>query len=167
LLSLKEQGSVVKIGVSIYAPSELQEILASYPIDIVQAPFNILDQHLVTSGWLSRLQDSGVEVHARSIFLQGLLLLNSEDRPAKFNRWQPLWRQWNSWLEDRKLSALQACLGFACSQHGIRRAVVGVDGVAQLREILLAVNCLPTVTPPPNLACDDSLLINPANWNKL
>ena len=52
LQSLKEDGVVDKIGVSIYDPSELDTLCTRFQFDIVQAPFNILDRRLIDSGWL-------------------------------------------------------------------------------------------------------------------
>src|SRR5271167_2311596 len=90
LLAAKRNGLVEKIGVSIYDPEELSGITARFTLDLVQAPFSLIDRRLLSSGWLKRLNVAGIEVHARSIFLQGLLLMKTADRPAKFSRWNQL-----------------------------------------------------------------------------
>ena len=82
---LKNRGIVKKIGFSIYGPEELEQLWMRYRPDIIQAPFNIFDQRLKTSGWLEKLHNNNVEIHVRSIFLQGLLLMNKDDRPEEFN----------------------------------------------------------------------------------
>ena len=74
--NLKEEGIVKKIGCSIYSPDELNFILNSLDVDIIQAPLNLLDRRLIDSGWLSKLKSYGIEVHTRSSFLQGLLLMS-------------------------------------------------------------------------------------------
>ena len=48
-----------------------------YNIDVVQIPYNILDKRVIYSGWYRKLKKIGIEVHARSIFLQGLLVNKS------------------------------------------------------------------------------------------
>ncbi len=164
LVALREQGKVEKIGVSIYGPDELDALWPRYRLDLVQAPFNILDRRLATSGWLTRLHQAGAEVHVRSVFLQGLLLMDAVDRPAKFNRWQPLWGEWHRWLDGQALTPLQACLGFAYSQAEIDRVVVGVDSLKQLQEILVGVKG-PAVEPPTVLMSGDLDLINPSRWS--
>lgn len=166
LLMLKEQGKVVKIGISVYDPGELDAIWPHYRFDLVQAPFNVLDRRLAESGWLNRLSDEHVEVHVRSVFLQGLLLLESCRLPTKFARWRPLWQDWHRWLGENNLSALKASLGFALSAPQITRVVVGVDSLAQLEEILASATAVPPV-PPISLACEDSSLINPSRWDSL
>lgn len=162
--ALKELGMVDKIGLSIYSPEELELIWPHFKFDLVQAPFNIIDRRLVESGWLQRLHQSGVEVHVRSIFLQGLLLTNAVNRPAAFHRWDTIWEQWHAWLDLKKLSPLEACVGFAISHPEIDRVVVGVNNEIQLREILAY--AIPFFEKPPQaLMSMDENLINPARWS--
>jgi aryl-alcohol dehydrogenase-like predicted oxidoreductase len=166
LLTLKEQGKVDKIGVSIYDPDELDALWAHFQFDLVQAPFNIIDRRLATSGWLSRMHQAGIEIHVRSVFLQGLLLMEPTNRPATFRHWQLLWDQWHRWLDEQSMTPVQACLGFAMSQPEISRVVVGVDSLKQLQEILASVEA-PNVMPPAALMSGDLNLINPSHWSKL
>lgn len=166
MIALKEQGKIEKIGVSIYSPDELDVLWPLYQFDIVQAPFNILDRRLDTSGWLTRLHMAGVEVHTRSAFLQGLLLMKATERPDEFKRWHSLWGQWDQWLENNNLSPLQACLGFVMSHKEIDRAVFGVDSLKQLKEIL-ANDYDFSLEMPNTLMSDDLDLINPSCWSLL
>ena len=75
LQSLKENERVQKVGVSIYSPNELPALTSDFHFDLVQAPFNLVDRSLDSSGWLRRLREEDVEIHTRSAFLQGLLLM--------------------------------------------------------------------------------------------
>ena len=72
LQKLKIQKKVSKIGVSIYSPNILNEITKFIDLDIVQAPFNIFDQRILSSGWAEKLVNNNTEIHTRSVFLQGL-----------------------------------------------------------------------------------------------
>lgn len=164
--NLKQCGLVKRIGVSIYDPSQLIRLLSRFKFDLVQAPFNVVDRRLLKNGYLSQLNQEKIEIHTRSTFLQGLLLLNSETRPEKFSRWQGLWDVWESWLQFHDVSALQTCLSFALNQQGIERVLVGVDTVEQLEEILaIPVTTIPT--PPSTICTDDIDLINPSRWSNL
>ena len=156
-----------KIGVSIYSPRELDQITKFFQLDLVQAPYNILDTRLLTSGWLYRLKDAGVEIHTRSIFLQGLLLLPRNQIPHKFERWNWLWDKWHEWLLMKKQSAMQTCLAFVSNLSEADRVIVGVDGVAQLLEIVNIFNSTGTSEFPNNLNCTDEKLLNPSNWSEL
>lgn len=166
LLDLKQRRLVEKIGVSIYDPRELETILDRFEMDIVQSPYNVFDRRLVSSGWLGRLKDAGVEVHTRSTFLQGLLLMDRAQRPEKFARWNELWTRWDGWLEQAGTSAIAASLGFVCDNDAIDHVLVGVDGRTQLAEIIKALQARPPQVPD-WVASDDLDLINPVNWNSL
>ena len=89
LLALKERNIISKIGISIYSPEILEAILKLCSVDIVQAPFNIFDQQMLLSGWSDKLKESDVEIHTRSVFLQGLLLMQKPSLPKYFtNNWE-------------------------------------------------------------------------------
>jgi aryl-alcohol dehydrogenase-like predicted oxidoreductase len=164
LLEAKALGLVGRIGASIYSHSELEALIPRFPLELVQAPFNVLDQGLVASGWAQRLTDMGVEVHLRSAFLQGLLLMGESERPAKFAPWQTRWRLWHDWLDATGLTPVQACLGCALGQGMASRVVVGVASLTQLDEILGAAHA-DVPSPPTGLACPDAKLINPSLWS--
>ena len=166
LLNLKEAGLVQKIGVSIYAPSELDALTEYFSFDIVQAPFNLVDRRLQTNGWLQRLKDEGVEIHTRSAFLQGLLLMQKEAIPSKFAPWNCLWERWHTWLFEHNISALQACLAFPLVYPEIDRVVIGAESVQQLQQIIDAANSFLPETFP-DLACEAENLINPSCWSSL
>jgi len=164
---LKNDGIVQKIGVSIYCPHELDDIHKRIQIDLVQAPLNVVDRRLQFSGWLDRLKDEGIEVHVRSVFLQGLLLMERSKIPKKFSRWSSHWDQWQEKLKVLGVSPLAASLAYPLSLEQVDRVIVGVDSAAQLSEILQAVeNC----NQRPDTSFMQSIdldLINPSNWNHL
>jgi aryl-alcohol dehydrogenase-like predicted oxidoreductase len=160
---LRAAGLTQRIGVSVYAPEELEALAPRFDFDVVQAPLNILDRRLAASGWLDRLHAAGVEVHVRSLFLQGLLLMPAGERPDEFSRWQPLWDLWHGWLAVSGLTAIQACVAFAAAQPHVDRAVVGVDSLRQLEEILAALS-RDGIEPPPELASDEPDLVDPSRW---
>jgi aryl-alcohol dehydrogenase-like predicted oxidoreductase len=166
LNSLKESKIIGKIGFSIYDPSELDKLLDNFKPDIIQAPFNIFDQRLKTSGWLKRLYQHRVEIHIRSVFLQGLLLMPSTERPSKFNRWEKLWTEWEEWTGNNKMTPLEACLGFVKREEMIDSIVIGVNSVLQLKEILVTPKNNITKIPK-SLITTDQNLINPTNWSAL
>lgn len=158
----QDKGLVQKIGVSIYHPDELDAIdMAAF--QAVQAPFNVLDKNLLTSGWLERLREMDVEVQVRSVFLQGLLLMEPATRPEKFQRWNALWNAWDQWLESSHLTPLQACLQYVMSVKAIDRIVIGVETPEQLSEIL-AVQPSDDLQLPAEIDSTDFDLIHPSRW---
>jgi len=166
LQDLKECGKVQKVGISIYSPDELDPIIKRFRIDLVQAPFNLVDRRLNTSGWLQRLKDESIEIHTRSAFLQGLLLMPQAAIPRKFAPWASLWGRWHNWLSDHDASAVQICLAFPLSFSAIDRVVVGADSANQLEQIIRAAGGAVRGNWP-DLNCDAERLINPSHWPQL
>ena len=166
LQELKSNGFIEKLGISIYSPAELERITSAHHIDIVQAPFNIFDRRMETSGWFQKLHEMGIEIHVRSVFLQGLLLMPRAEVPEKFSRWSNYLDQWHTYLQEANVSAYAACLGFVSSQPMVDRSVIGVDSSSQLLKLVQAFQGGKDEQIP-DLACNDECFINPANWNML
>ena len=167
LYRIKSNGLTKKIGISIYDPSEIDQVINSVKIDIVQAPLNVIDRRLETSGWLSKLHQANVEIHTRSTFLQGLLLMPRYKIPLKFNRWKNIWDQWYSGLEKNNLSAVQACLSYPLSLPEIDRIVVGVDSMDQFKDLITISQSKQLKQEWSFMISNDKTLINPSNWSSL
>jgi len=164
LKQIKNSGVINKIGFSLYSPEELDKLYHLFKPDIVQFPYNILDRRIEISGWLKFLSDKGVETHARSVFLQGLLLLNKNNRQKKFSDWKDLWKSWDDLLEKQNISALQACIGFVMSNQCIDKIVLGVDNNIHLEEIigLKSISCINELK---KFNTNDLDLIDPSLWD--
>lgn len=166
LINLQKRLVVHKIGISVYSHKELQELFELHDFDIVQCPFNLVDRGLVTSGWLAKLKMSGVEVHSRSSFLQGLLLMRRDLIPDKFQEWDSLWATWHDWLDDQSKLPLEACMSYVLSFPEIDRVIVGVESKQQLEQIV-SVTLSSRISSFPHIYSESTNLINPAHWNRL
>ena len=163
LKKIKSEGLARSIGYSIYSPNELNALLPVLTPDIVQAPLNVIDRRLISTGWMERLADIGVRIHTRSAFLQGLLVMADECRPAWFDRWQPLLQAWSAACAQSNVSPLQMALGFVLSQPSVERVVVGVDSLLQMNQIINAAK-RPVVGVFPQIESQDLELIEPFRW---
>ena len=165
LQSVQDHGCVSKIGLSIYSPDHLDQLTHLYRIDLVQGPLNVFDQRLVSSGWLRRLKDLEVEVHTRSAFLQGLLLMDKWSIPLYFLKWNDLFTKWHDFLECKNISAIEACLEFPLSFKEVDVVVVGVDDISHLLQIL---SCMfrSSSLDFSAFASNDEQLINPSLWGR-
>ena len=161
---LKADGRVKKIGLSIYSPAELDVSSDKFKFDLIQAPFNLVDHRFHASGWLQRLKSEGCEVHVRSAFLQGLLLMPRAAIPVKFAQWNSIWHTWYQWLQQAQTDAVSACLAYPLSFPQIDRIVVGANDLEQLRQIVAAAGN-DAGYQLPDLGCDEENLINPARWS--
>lgn len=161
---LQAEGRVGVAGVSVYNRAELEAVMAAFPIRIVQFPASVLDQRLLHPDVLGKLQQGGVEVHVRSAFLQGLLLMPPDSLQPYFAPVRPHLQRWQALCAERQVSPLAACLAFLQQQPGIDRIVVGVNNAAQLLEIVTAAQLPPLDLPWQELALTDSAILDPSQW---
>jgi aryl-alcohol dehydrogenase-like predicted oxidoreductase len=161
-IAMKSQGLVENIGVSIYDPSELDHINDWSGLDVVQAPFNLFDQRLAASGWLDELSRAGLEVQARSVFLQGALLVTPHSLPRKLIRWASLFDELWTWQKLQGLTPLQSALSFVGSDERISRIVIGVSGFDDLVEICSSK--FPPILDFQKFASPELGLIDPRLW---
>lgn len=162
---LQAEGCVGKAGVSVYSRAELEAVTAAFPIRIVQFPASVLDQRLLRDGVADRLRAGGVEVHVRSAFLQGLLLMSPDRLPPYFGpEVREHLRHWRGLCDSRGVTPLAACLAFLQQQDGIDRIVVGVNTAAQLDEIVAAAATAVPDFPWDELGLDDPAVLDPSQW---
>ena len=136
MIALKKKGYIKKIGISVYEKSELKKILEQYKIDVVQIPINVFNQSFLSKDIIKEMKKKKIEIHARSIFLQGLLLLKEKKIPKIFFKYSFIFKKWQIWLKENKINSLEACLNFISSQKCIKKIVVGVDSLEQLNQIV-------------------------------
>ncbi len=162
--SVKARGLVQKTGVSVYSPRQLERALAQMAIDIVQLPLNIFDQRFLAGDAIARLQARGIEVHVRSCFLQGLLLLPVAQIPPALARLKSRQAALREFAAGAGLDMLSLCLGFCHAVGGVDKVVCGVNDSAQLAQLLQAdidrAGCLNF----DRFAVDDEMIVNPARW---
>ena len=152
-----------KIGISIYETKNLNYLINNYNIDVVQCPFNILDKRIVNSGWLKKLRGKGIEIHARSIFLQGLLVNTSVYKKKYFKKWQKLFFKWFQDLEVNNISAIDYCLSDLIN-YDFDRIIIGVNNYNDLNEII-NFKKIKKNNKIINLKISDTKLIDPRKWN--
>jgi len=165
---VRARGLASRIGVSVYELDELDAVLQVAKLDLVQVPLNVLDQRFAASGAIARLAAAGIEVHVRSIFLQGLLVNPAEPGLAAVAPAGARAKAFRHAMARQDLDPVQASLLYAMRQPGISRVVIGVDGVGSLRQNLAAyaaaLQCTAAIDYA-SFAVDDFSLIDPRRWN--
>jgi aryl-alcohol dehydrogenase-like predicted oxidoreductase len=160
----RQRGWTLRIGVSIYDAGDLSVIENRFAPELVQLPLNALDRRLVVAGCLARLKASGVEVHARSLFLQGLLLMPPAALPSFFAPVRSalcgLHAQWAA----QKLSPVAGCLRFALCSPDIDAAIVGVNRLRELEEIERAAADIASEDAAAEPIPVDPIYLDPRRW---
>lgn len=159
----QQKGLVRKIGASVYTAEQIDRILERFDIDLVQLPMNVLDQRLLADGRLAALKSRGVEIHVRSAFLQGLLLMDPATLPEHFNPVRELLVDYHNLLEKNNITPVQAALGFLAACSEIDVIVCGVNNHVQLNELCLMAEPLQDIDFSV-FAINDETIINPSKW---
>lgn len=151
-----------RFGVSIYSPDDLEGIIGTFDIHVVQAPLNVFDRRIL--GVTNRLSALNIEVHVRSVFLQGVLIASPKDRPQRFEPWSEHFALFDEWVRSSGVSAMACCIGFALQQPGIAKLVIGTTSAESLDEIM---NSIPNsvLEVPTHLQSSVEQLIDPRFWN--
>ena len=163
MLEIKHRELVEKIGITVYAPDDIARFRFLAAIDLVQLPLNILDQRFRTSGALAALKRRGIEIHARSPFLQGLLLMAPDTVPDHMSVARPIVMRVQQALKTQGLTPLQGALAFMNTVPEIDYVLVGVDRAAQLREIADAATARAALDFG-EFACAAAEIIDPRRW---
>ena len=161
-VELKNDKKIQKIGLSCYNLSNLYEIIDSFEIDIVQLPINVFDQRFLEI--LPLLKEKKIEVHARSIFLQGLLMMELSDIKSYFN---PIYKKISSYhseLQKKEVSLLDGAMNFVKKIPQLDYIVVGISCLSQLISIYESYNkVLPDINYIP-YKCDEDAMVDPSKW---
>jgi aryl-alcohol dehydrogenase-like predicted oxidoreductase len=166
LKNFKKKNLIQKIGVSVYNKKEIDMILSYYDFDIFQLPCNILDQRLIHNNTLEKLFSKKIEMHARSVFLQGLLLMKEKKLPPYFIEITKKLKKLNDKLIKYKITPVQAALSFVANLNKFKSLIVGFNNFTQFKEVA---NCkllkLPFKTN--DLFCNDEKFVDPRFWKNL
>ena len=160
--SLLAEKMIHRFGLSIYSPDDLEGIIDTFEIHVVQAPLNVFDRRIL--GVTDQLSALNIEVHVRSVFLQGVLIASPQDRPHRFEPWSEHFALFDEWVRSSGVSAMACCMGFALQQPGIAKLVIGTTSAESLDEIM---NSIPNsvLEVPTHLQSSVEQLIDPRFWN--
>jgi aryl-alcohol dehydrogenase-like predicted oxidoreductase len=165
--ALRDAGMTERIGVSVYSKDQLDAILDRYTIDLVQVPISVFDQRLLQGGTLRDVHAAGIEVHARSVLLQGLVGMMPDRLPGFLAGLSPPLRRLAELAEQNRLTPLAAAVAFVLDLTEVDVVLCGVEDQVQLREVLGASQVhLDTEQRDGfrELAVSDPGLIDPSRW---
>ena len=165
LEALKSQGLVDKIGISVYYPSQTFELCGRYDIDLVQCPLNLFDQRFVETDCINFLKDKSIEVHARSLFLQGLLLMPRGKLPKYFAPYHDLFDRLHGHCRGHNIDLQTAALTIAHQQQTVDQFVIGVCNAEQLQQVVDSYNNAAKVKfEIADFSSHEEALISPFLW---
>lgn len=133
----RDAGRVARIGCSLYHPAELDALLeAEHVPDLIQFPHSALDRRFESR--FDELRARGVELHARSCFLQGLFFRAPESLPAFFDDARPAIAALQAFAASHEVGLGALLLAWSLGRPGLDRVVIGVDRAEDLEDNLAA-----------------------------
>ncbi|NQX96877.1 MAG: aldo/keto reductase [Flavobacteriales bacterium] len=168
IIEIKKEGLIKKLGVSIYTNEELEDLLNYDSIDVIQLPFNLLDNSKQRASVLRKAKAKGIEIHTRSVFLQGLFFKALETIPEKIKPISNSLKEIKEIAKSNNIELSRLALNYAYQQDFIDSVLIGVDTVKQLSEnIALIENPISTevMEKVNEIDVEEKLLLNPSNWN--
>jgi hypothetical protein len=165
LYEYKKKNIIKKIGVSVYNPNEIKIILNKfqpYKPDIIQLPFNIFDNRFETSGILKKLKKLKISVHARSIFLKGLVFKDSKNLPKYFNKWKKPISKFQKNKNDNLIYNI--CFNYVYMQKNIDKIIVGFKFKNEILNFFNSIKKLNIKILKKIKPINDEKLVNPSFW---
>lgn len=163
MLELKADKLVKKIGASVYTLEQAQRCLEKQHFDLIQIPFSLLDRRFESSGLARELKQAKVEIHGRSIFLQGLLLMEPDQIPKELSQFVKPVSLIRSNAYDLGITPAQYLVKFAYEADFIDKLVIGVENCNQLKHLSEMISDQRKIEWPEFQISDEQLLM-PMNW---
>ena len=133
LRKIKKSGKILNFGVSVYSCKDVEKIIKNHKIDFVQIPFNLFDQSLLKKNFYKKLQDKKIDIHIRSIFLQGLVFVDYKKEKNK--KLLKITKKLNFFLDKKKNEKINLLINFIKNYNFYNKIIIGVNSLNQLKEI--------------------------------
>ena len=165
LLELKNRGIIKKIGVSLHFNHNINDVLENKEIDLIQLPYNLLDNKSKREKVFLKAKEKGVEIHTRSTFLQGLFFKDLDTISGRLGVLKKYLLELKRLVNKNEINSL--ALSYVCSNENIDGVLLGVDNVGQLKNNLSCINddkFKDIIENIDSINVKEENLLNPANW---
>ena len=159
---MKKQKKIKKVGVSVYEVEELKKILKVFKPDIVQLPINVLNQNFLKKNFLKTIKKKGIEIHGRSIFLQGALLKYQNTSLSRIIKKKM--KKIDSLCKKKGISKINLLLNFVDGIKEIDKLVLGIDSIKQLKQIIKCNENPYMIKDYKSLSINNKRIIDPRKW---
>ncbi len=170
LRQLRTEGLIGRAGVAVYTPEEAEQALGIDVLSAIQIPINMFDHRLISTGLLKRLAERQFVIFVRSLFLQGLFLLDPTELPKGLELAELPLIKLIQLAARHERSVAEMAVAFVRDLPGITSVVIGAETAEQIRADIELMDC-----PPLSQALRDEImsefsglpleLVNPSLWN--
>jgi aryl-alcohol dehydrogenase-like predicted oxidoreductase len=170
LESFISRGLVDHIGVSVYSPQRAFQAISTKGIEIIQLPSSILDKRFEKANVFESAEKEAKKIYIRSIFLQGLILMASEELPAHMDATSAVLSEVCNISRRHNVTTRHLALGYIKSTKPKAKLIIGIEQALQLHQVLTDIDTeLPTelIIELSNKFNDlDEKIINPTLWRQ-
>lgn len=163
LKTLKKKKIIKNIGVAVYDLDELSKLTKKFKFDIISIPCSIFDRRFLKSKIVVKLKKLNTKIYARSIFLQGLLLMKHKNIPNYFYKWNNHFLKLDKLSNQEKMSKLEFCINFVISNPLIDKVIIGCDNIIQFKQIV-NINFKKNFYLKNHFKINNEKLLNPSKW---
>lgn len=166
LSKLKEDKIIKRIGISVYSNEQFAEVINDKFINVIQIPFNILDNENLRHELLVKAKNNNKEIHVRSVFLQGLFFMDINNLPKKLKPLRKYLIKINEYCKEHSTSIDALALNYVLHNKYIDKVLIGVDNTNQLKTNLNSINESVDYASFINesINVNEKYLLNPVNW---
>ena len=165
--TMKEEGLISNIGVSVYLNKEIKSLIYDDNIDLIQIPFNMLDNSKEKMDLIKEAKLNGKIIEARSIFLQGLFFKNPNDDNFIVKKLCNELTQIKNISLNNKVSIDEMGLNYVLCQDFIDYVIIGVDNLLQLKKNIISLNKTldkKIINQINSINTKNKSFLNPTNW---
>lgn len=166
---LKESGDIRFSGISAYSHHDYGKLVAS-GFDAVQIPVNIFDWNQIENGGIKKIQEAGMMIFVRSVYLQGLVFREPEDIEPRMEFCRETLEKFRKLCKKYMMSPAELALSYALSIPGVTSLVLGSETVEQVEQNVELVEKVPVLTGEQmeeirqNFRHTDQRILNPGLW---
>ncbi len=166
LLKLQADKIINRIGISVYSNEQFNEAIDDKDINVIQIPFNILDNENLRHELLIKAKDNNKEIHVRSVFLQGLFFMNVDNLPEKLKPLRKYLLKINEFCKENSTNIDSLALNYVLQNKYIDKVLIGVDNHNQLISNINSINECNDYASFINesINVNEKDLLNPVNW---
>lgn len=134
LKSVQKEGLAGKVGVSVYEPDEAKTCFQNPDVSVIQMPYSLFDHRMKENDIFQEGAECGFEMHIRSVFLQGLVTMDTEQVPPFLKKAVPIVRRINEISQETGISKIALAMAYAKRETAVKSLVFGVHSLDQLKE---------------------------------
>ena len=167
ILFAKKKGIIKKTGISLYTNTEMESVIANYnEFDFIQIPFNLFDNESKRKKIMKKAKTKGIEIYARSIFLQGLFFKNSNAITGNLKPLIPYLEELEFIKYKNGVNTEALALQYVLQKEYIDYVLIGVESTEQLLSNIKIYKYNYNI---PHASIDrihveEYELLNPSNW---